>query len=261
MKIIICGKGGSGKSTIAALLARKMRGRGYSVLLVDADESNFALHRLAGLPAPDGIMESFGGKKGFKEKMNQAFPATDKPLQADITIDGLPEAWVTEADGIRLAVVGKIHDFGEGCACAMGMLSKMVLSKLIVGDNELVIVDTEAGIEHFGRRLDAESDLILGVIDPTYESVMMARKMTEMARSAESDIVFILNKTTPQTAAAMQNRIDPDAVAAQLPQDETLFMDSLEGNPLQTDLPQLDVVCDLIENRKKALRKDSEGVA
>ena len=67
MKIIICGKGGSGKSTLSTLLAKGLSKRGYSILMVDGDESNLGLHRLLGGKEPVNFMDSLGGKKGFRD--------------------------------------------------------------------------------------------------------------------------------------------------------------------------------------------------
>lgn len=65
MKLVVCGKGGSGKSTVSALMAREMAARGEKVLVVDTDESNFGLYKQLGLPQPRDFMESFGGKRGL----------------------------------------------------------------------------------------------------------------------------------------------------------------------------------------------------
>jgi len=62
MKILICGKGGSGKSTITAVLSKNLIDSGYRVLVVDADESNFGLSALLGLADPKELMEQIGGK-------------------------------------------------------------------------------------------------------------------------------------------------------------------------------------------------------
>jgi len=69
MKFVICGKGGSGKSTVSALIAREMASRGEKVLVVDTDESNFGLYKQLGLPQPKDFMDSLGGKKGLGERM------------------------------------------------------------------------------------------------------------------------------------------------------------------------------------------------
>jgi len=251
MKIAICGKGESGKSTVSTLIANRLNSMGYKVLLIDADESNFGLHRLAGMPMPQDIMENLGGKKEFKKKINQTFPADDKPFQKDTEIDDLPQICVTENNGIRLAVIGKIHHYGEGCACAIGLLSKQILSKLVIDKDEIVIVDTEAGIEHFGRRLDAECDLLLGVIDPTYESVMMSKKLQEMAEQAEVELYFVLNKVDERIEKNMIESVDAKKVIAKIPQNDQIFLDSFHGDPLTTDLPAIDPICQQIQQLKQ----------
>ena len=82
MKIIISGKGGSGKSTISTLIARALEARGFSVLLIDADESNFGLQRLIGAEAPVHLMDNLGGKMHFKKNwMGTASEKILKPIQ------------------------------------------------------------------------------------------------------------------------------------------------------------------------------------
>ena len=77
MKLMICGKGGSGKSTIAALLAKEYVRQGKSVLVIDTDESNFGLHRQLGLSLPQDFTEYFGGKDQALDKIMQAAPSFD----------------------------------------------------------------------------------------------------------------------------------------------------------------------------------------
>lgn len=259
MKILICGKGGSGKSTISAILARHLNRMGYRVLLVDADESNFGLHRMVGVHQPTTIMENLGGKTEFKARLNQPLSPAANPFQEMLTIDELPESYLAGTDNLRIVAIGKIHAFGEGCACAMGMLSRTILSKLKLGGKDIVIIDTEAGIEHFGRRVDGECDLIFGIIDPTYESFMMAGKMTEMARNAGKEIQFVLNKVTETTVDIMLQHVDADNVIARIPQNDQIFTDSLQGNALTIQLPQLEQLCLWIGNRKSQM--DTENAS
>jgi CO dehydrogenase nickel-insertion accessory protein CooC1 len=165
MKVIICGKGGSGKSTISVLIARALNDRGYKVLLVDGDESNVGLHRLMGISQPVIFLDNLGGKKGFKQSLNMAFPKgnADEILGRSMKFDDLPDQCVADVDGIKMIAIGKIHNEGEGCACPVGMLSKMVLSRLVIEDDEIVIIDAEAGVEHFGRGVVAGSDMVIDV--------------------------------------------------------------------------------------------------
>ncbi|NOY70480.1 MAG: P-loop NTPase [Deltaproteobacteria bacterium] len=232
MKILICGKGGSGKSTVSVLLARAFNGLGYRVLLVDADESNFGVPHLLGVDAPENLMDSLGGKKGFKQQLNQGL-APDAAFGGKRRMDGIPEKCRVDAGGILMTAVGKIHNFGEGCACPMGVLSKRFLSSLETGENEIVIVDAEAGVEHFGRGVDGQCDLLIGVVDPTAESFLLAEKIIEMGAAAHRDVFFILNKAEPEIEAIMRSRIDPARLLGVIPKSNSLFLASLEGRPLE----------------------------
>lgn len=255
MKVLICGKGGSGKSTLSALISIALKNQGYRILLVDADESNFSLHRMMGVASPVSLMDNIGGKKGFKAKIAPAFPqASDEiPFTERMRINEIPDACIAKTDGIRLLVIGKIHHFGEGCACPMGALSKLVLSKLDVTEDEIVIIDTAAGVEHFGRRIDADGDLILGVVDPTYESFELAKKMHGMATKAAVEMFFVLNKVDEKTLSFMADKINPDKVIAAIPYNQAIFLDNLEGKKLETSLHEIDPVCQFIQNFNKGI--------
>lgn len=122
MKFLICGKGGCGKSTVSVLMARAFQRMGKRVLLVDADESNLGLHRLAGSPSAETLLEAMGGKEGLRSRKQPMFPAEACPAfyESAFTWEDIPDRCVPDADGIRLLKIGKIKTFGEGCACPMG---------------------------------------------------------------------------------------------------------------------------------------------
>jgi len=233
MKILICGKGGAGKSTLSVLLARAFHGLGYRALLVDADESNFGVPHLLGEDAPENLMDSLGGKKGFKQQLNQGLSA-NAAFGGKFGIDDIPKNCRVDADGILMTAVGKIHHFGEGCACPMGVLSKRFLSGLETGEKEIVIVDAEAGVEHFGRGVAGQCDLLVDVVDPTAESFLLAEKISEMGASADREVFFILNKVEPEIEAVMRSRIDPERLLGVIPKSNALFLASLEGRPLES---------------------------
>jgi CO dehydrogenase maturation factor len=253
MKVMICGKGGSGKSTITTLLARALKRSGKTVLVVDTDESNLCLHRLLGAPLPEVLMENMGGRKGAKEKLHPSFPHNhgDAFFKDPMTLADLPAPCLADADGIKLLVVGKIREYGEGCACMIGGISKAVLSRLREGADEVVLIDAEAGLEHFGRRVDAGCDLILAIIDPSFESIQMADRTRQLAESAGVQAFFILNKVDDEVRGAMVERLDPEKIIASIPRDDTLFLQSLRGDALTIELKEIEAVCRFINSYKK----------
>ena len=232
MKAILCGKGGCGKSTISALLARACEKRGMNVLVVDADESNFGLHKQLGLPLPKDFTLFFGFKKGiFQDGAEDVF--------ADgWTFNDLPAEYVSREGALRLMAMGKIAQAGEGCACPMGVLTKTFLEHLKLSDNDIVIVDTEAGVEHFGRGVDRFADAILMIADPSYESIQLAGKITAMGESFGKPVYLILNKTDEQQSGMMKEALPEGAeIIATIPMDREILMSGLRGEAL-TVVPQ-----------------------
>jgi len=137
MKISVCGKGGSGKSTIVTLLANEVRTRGYRVLVVDSDESNSGLFRMLGFDKPPvPLMELVGGKKKVQKKMTKGFSSGESEtgmrvmMQDNIMVDDIPIGHILKRDNLRLVCIGKILQSLEGCACPMGVLSRELRGKL-----------------------------------------------------------------------------------------------------------------------------------
>ena len=240
MKISVCGKGGSGKSTIVALLANEALKRGYQVLVVDSDESNSGLYRMLGFDAaPSPLMDLIGGKKAVKQKMASKFSAGESEAkmmvfeQDEIRVEEIPSHYMLNRDGIALVSVGKILQSLEGCACPMGVLSREFLKKLRLKDNEVMIVDMEAGVEHFGRGTETSIEGVLIVVEPSFESLELAQKMNSLAAGIGINNTWvILNKITSQGLAS---RLEAElgkrdiAVTGCIRYDAEIFQACLEG--------------------------------
>lgn len=115
-------------------LNKSMARRGYEVLVVDSNESNYGLHLQLGMELPSTLMDHFGGKKKMMEKMRRSFNESEQVSLFDEkwTLADIPVEATSEKGGINLLAIGKIHDFGEGCACPMGALSRKFLDNLVV---------------------------------------------------------------------------------------------------------------------------------
>jgi CO dehydrogenase maturation factor len=191
MKISVCGKGGSGKSSVVSLLALAAQTRGLKTLVVDSDESNSGLFRMIGFDAPPmPLMAMVGGKQQLKEKMSQPSILSE----TEISLAQIPSPYIRQKNGLGLVSIGKIHQALEGCACPMGVLSREFLNKLRLEDNEIAVVDMEAGIEHFGRGIDNSIDVVLVVVEPSLESISLAQKIKDLAGGIKKNLWAVLNK-------------------------------------------------------------------
>jgi CO dehydrogenase maturation factor len=230
MKISVCGKGGSGKSTVVALLANEARLRGYHVLVVDSDESNSGLFQMLGFGSPPvPLMELVGGKNSLKQKMGQPSVLSETRI---VTMQ-IPEQYLLQKNGLKLVAIGKILQSLEGCACPMGVLSREFLKKLTLQENELAIVDMEAGVEHFGRGVETSIDSVLVVVEPPLESVNVGQKIHDLASGIGIKNVWaVLNKVPSEEIA---NRLKAELQERQIDVvgciyfDADIFRSSLEG--------------------------------
>ncbi len=177
-KIAVCGKGGAGKSTIVALIANALRSKGYSVLVIDTDESNPGLYRLFGLDKePKPLMTLLSRFPSRSRRKSDS-----KWLQREqITIPDIPAQYLLNRDGLKLLTVGKIQDPFQGCACSIADMTRDLMGKLVVGEKEIVLVDMEAGIESFGRGVERNVDTVLVIVEPSFESMTLAEKICYMA--------------------------------------------------------------------------------
>ncbi|MBW2023757.1 MAG: P-loop NTPase [Deltaproteobacteria bacterium] len=135
MKICICGKGGSGKSTVVKLMADALRKYGKEVTVLDSDESNTSLYWMLGFERPpQPLMDSLGGKKSVQAKMIERLSRGENEpemsiWQQDLILpDLLRPGFIVEKGGLKLIQTGKIHQALEGCACPMGAVTREFLT-------------------------------------------------------------------------------------------------------------------------------------
>jgi CO dehydrogenase maturation factor len=247
MKILICGKGGSGKSTVASLLAKDLQKKGYRILVVDTDESNYGLSAQLGLSDPKELMDQIGGKKALGQKMMAAFKGEKTELfTEDWYIQDIPAECISKNGNLHLLQIGKVKHFGEGCACPMGGLSREFLTHLQLAPKDVAIIDTEAGVEHLGRSVAKNVDIVLAVIDPSYESVKLSKKIIEMAKEGGKTVFFIINKTDDETAQAIAAKIGKDHVISIVPFNADIQKKGLTGDALDCELGAISTISQFV---------------
>ncbi|BAU23002.1 ATP-binding protein [Caldimicrobium thiodismutans] len=243
-KILVSGKGGVGKSFFCVALAKAFERENFKVLLIDADESNQSLYRLLGFEAPVlSYMDYLGGKKVFKERLRKAFQSGTKEPQIEISneniqgISALPKEILLQRGNIFLLSVGKIKEPLEGCACPMGVLGRELLERFKPLQGEVVIIDTEAGLEHFGRGLEKGVDKIIALSEPYLDALEVAQKILEFAQSMGKPAYLILNKVPEEmkenlSSFLLEWGLNPLLI---LPWKKEIYLNSLYGKSYEEE--------------------------
>jgi CO dehydrogenase nickel-insertion accessory protein CooC1 len=185
------GKGGSGKSTVAVLLAKALARQGYDVCVLDADSTNVGLHQALGfedVSAP--LIDYFGGMVFSGGAVT--CPVDDPTLlpNADVTLSDLPHKYYLRSpEGIVFLTAAKIADQGPGAGCD-GPVAKIARDMRLTdfGAHPVTLVDFKAGFEDSARGAVISLDWVVVIVDPTQASLKMAADMKAMVGAIKAGI-------------------------------------------------------------------------
>jgi CO dehydrogenase maturation factor len=241
--IAIGGKGGSGKTTIAAMIVRLLLNRegNRAILAVDADP-NSCLGSMLGVQ-PVGTIADIREDARAKAPANTG---TDRLRSLEYDI----QKALTEADGFDLLVMGRPE--GPGCYCAVNNILRQFLDKLS-SQYEYVIIDNEAGMEHLSRRTTNNVDILCIVTEPTSLGVGTANRIFELAKKLPvsiKEIGVIWNKV--EDISACEERLDGIETFGHVPVDRAVLDASMQGKTvfdIDENSPSLLAVSKIFEEK------------
>lgn len=179
-KIAIGGKGGVGKTTVCAVLARIFAEDGSDVLAIDADP-NTNLASAFGIPSEQSPAPLISMKELIAERTGTGKEALGAYFKMNPKVSDLPEKYSLDVGKLKLLVLGAITHGGGGCACPEGAFLKAMLTHTMLQREEVVLVDLAAGVEFMGRASVQGIDALVVVVEPGGRSIETANNMAVMA--------------------------------------------------------------------------------
>jgi len=229
--IAVAGKGGTGKTTLSALIIRYLKKKSYGpILAVDADP-NANLADALGLSA----QKNLGGAREdfFESKMNLP-PGMSKETYLEMKL----HETLVESPGLDLLVMGRPE--GPGCYCYANNILRRHIDQL-AKNYPFVVMDNEAGMEHLSRRTTQGVDHLLFLSDYSIKGIRTVGKIRELIADLKLAIKekhLVVDRAPVELAAGFQQEVQKQGVELLgiVPVDNTIFEYDLQGKSL-LDLP------------------------
>jgi CO dehydrogenase maturation factor len=221
--IAVSGKGGTGKTTLAGMIIRHLLDRGKGpILAVDAD-SNSNLNEVLGVEVRSTIGEA-------REMMKKDVPTG---MTKDIWFEYKVQEALTETKDFDLIAMGRPE--GPGCYCAANTLARKCLD-LLTGNYRYIVIDNEAGMEHFSRLTTRDVDLLFILSDPSKRSILTAGRIRDLIHQLDLRIAreaLIINRVQDELDSEILDELKRQnlPLAGTIPADEEVYQYDLEGKP------------------------------
>jgi CO dehydrogenase maturation factor len=235
MKIAVTGKGGTGKTTIAAVFAHFFKKDGYEVFAVDADpDANLAAALGASSEELASITPISVHRKLIQERTGARSRQFGQLFKLNPAVRDIPDTFSLSIRGINLLVMGSIERGGEGCTCPENVLLRSLLSEILLNRKEVILVDMEAGIEHLGRGTAQSMDILVIVVEPGQRSVKTAETIFELAGQIGIDRFGVIgNKIqSPEQKQWITNQFPAGLYLGSLSDSPQIRDSDMTGQPL-----------------------------
>lgn len=242
MKIAVTGKGGVGKTTLCALLARELASQGKRVLAIDADPNANLGEALGYDEETSGRIEPLIEKKVLVEERTGTKPGSmGGYFVLNPKVDDLVERFSVGIQGLRLIVTGELKEALGGCYCPENALLRSFLRHLMVERDEWVILDMEAGFEHLTRGTAESVGTLLIVVEPGQRAMNTAGKIASLAKQLHiRKVGYVINKVHSEgQEKRVADKLGNDAIWATIPFDFLALEADLSGLSPYDQCPEM----------------------
>lgn len=192
MKIAVSGKGGVGKTTISAYLVQKFAGEGYQVYAVDADP-DLSLGTVLGLENND--IANLKPIVDMRDVIAAKSSGGGAFYSLNPEVDDVLDQYSLKMGNIKFFKMGAVKQGGTSCYCRENSFLNSLVNSLLLKNDDVVVLDMGAGIEHLTRGTSKGVDAIIVVTEPTKVSVQTAKVVQNLAKELEiKNVKFIGNK-------------------------------------------------------------------
>lgn len=205
MKILVAGKGGTGKTTVSALLSHFFCSSGHDVLALDTDSTPNLAMSIGVSPDISKSIVPLVKNEDLVEERTGARPGESWGVFFNLSpeVEDIVEKYgIKIKDKLSLLVVGSIDSAKQGCLCPAIALARSLLKHILLKNDQIVIVDAEAGAEVFGRGLAEDFDYMLCMSEPTLRSLEISKNLIRMADELGiRNNVLVVNKVVDEERA------------------------------------------------------------
>jgi len=196
MKLAISGKGGAGKSTLAAALVLLMARHRRKVLAVDADpDANLAAALGIHTSEQEKIIPISRQAALIEERTGAEVKQYGQIFKLNPEVSDIAGRFAYHHQGAALLVLGAVDRGGGGCACPESVLMRALVTDLVLYKDEALVMDMEAGVEHLGRATASGVDRMIIVVEPGQRAVDSTRRILRLSRDIGlKDIRLVANK-------------------------------------------------------------------
>jgi len=237
-RVVVTGKGGVGKTTLTACLARLLKDKGIKVLAADEDPQMNLPYAL-GMPLEEAAaIVPLNRNHDYIEEKTGVRPGKSfgSLFKLNPQVDDVVKRYgVQVEEDLSLLVMGTVVQAAAGCLCSENVLLDSVMSHLSLRENEAILLDTQAGVEHFGRAIAEGFSQCLVVTDTSFNALAVARHAAELARQAGiARINLVVNRRKEECGRKLGELLELTGT------DLSLLFDEVYSLPLEPRFEELE---------------------